>query len=126
MLHFDSSDAEDNKSLVALRTDDMGLDSLNAVEIRAWFLKNYQVNMPVLKILGGVSIGELLDHALEDMPHDLIPNVDISNGLEIASTSSGIVSEQLVLPISEVNLPLSAPETSPTTTISKVTGSSFG
>ncbi|KAA6407229.1 MAG: hypothetical protein FRX48_09031 [Lasallia pustulata] len=122
MLHFDSSGAEDKKSLVALRTGDMGLDSLNAVEIRSWFLKNYQVNMPVLKILGGVSIGELLAHALEDMPHDLIPNVGISNGLEFTSTSSGIVSEQLAPSISGIYLPLSASETSPRSTISKVTG----
>lgn len=46
----------------------MGIDSLIAVEIRTWFLKNLEVNMPVLKILGGASIGELLDHAMENLP----------------------------------------------------------
>lgn len=54
----------------------MGIDSLIAVEIRTWFLKNLEVNMPVLKILSGASIGELLDHAMETLSHNLTPNID--------------------------------------------------
>lgn len=121
MLHFDYSGAEKHKTIVALRTDEMGLDSLNAVEIRSWFLKNYQVNMPVLKILGGVSIDELLDHALEDMPHNLIPNVGISIGPESISTSAGTFTEQLAPPISGPVLLSSSPETPSSPTLSKVT-----
>jgi hybrid polyketide synthase/nonribosomal peptide synthetase ACE1 len=36
----------------------LGLDSLIAVEIRTWFLKEAEVNLPVLKILSGVSVVE--------------------------------------------------------------------
>lgn len=121
MLHFDYSGAEHHKTLVALRTDEMGLDSLNAVEIRSWFFKNYQVNMPVLKILGGVSIGELLDHALEDMPLDLIPNLGISRGPESISTSPEIFTKQLTPPISGPVLLSSSSETPSNATLSKVT-----
>lgn len=123
MLQFGSSGAKNEKSMLALRMDDMGLDSLNAVEIRSWFLKNYQVNMPVLKILGGVSIGELLDHALEDMPCDLTPNVGIGNGPKSVSTSSGIP-QQTAPPISELILPSSASETSSEAALSEVTDDS--
>ena len=35
---------------------DMGVDSLVAVEIRAWFLKGINIDMPVFKILGGASV----------------------------------------------------------------------
>ena len=82
MLQIDPSDSRSNESMADLRTDDLGLDSLNAVEIRSWFFKNYQVNMPVLKILGGVSIRELIDYALESISADLIPNVKTSIILE--------------------------------------------
>ena len=119
MLHLDPSGAASNELMVALRTDDMGLDSLNAVEIRSWFFKNYQVNVPVLKILGGVSIGELLDHALEDMPHDLTPNVGMSNSPESISANSAIVAEQLAPPISELVLLSSASDSSSRAMLSK-------
>lgn len=47
-----------------------------AVEIRSWFLKEYQVDIQVLKILGGATIGEILDLALQKLPRELIPNIE--------------------------------------------------
>jgi hypothetical protein len=35
---------------------DLGVDSLAAVEIRSWFLKEVEKDMPVLKVLGGASL----------------------------------------------------------------------
>lgn len=35
---------------------EMGVDSLVAVEIRGWFLKRVNIDMPVFKILGGASV----------------------------------------------------------------------
>lgn len=55
------------------------MDSLIAVEIRSWFLKEYQVDIQVLKILGGATIGEILDLALEKLPRELIPNIEYSD-----------------------------------------------
>ncbi|PWY71026.1 hypothetical protein BO70DRAFT_343322 [Aspergillus heteromorphus CBS 117.55] len=38
---------------------DLGVDSLAAVDIRSWFLKEVKQDMPVLKILGGSSLATL-------------------------------------------------------------------
>jgi len=42
---------------------ELGVDSLIAVDLRAWFVKEVGVDMPVLKILGGSSIGQLAGEA---------------------------------------------------------------
>ena len=42
----------------------LGIDSLVAVEVRSWFLKELNVDVPVLKIIGGDSIAELCTEAL--------------------------------------------------------------
>ena len=60
-------EAQDNLGN-AVVLDDYGVDSLVAVDIRAWFLKELGVDMPMLKILGGSSIADLVKAALEKMP----------------------------------------------------------
>lgn len=40
---------------------ELGVDSLVAVDVRSWFLKEVGVDVPTLKILGGGVIGELID-----------------------------------------------------------------
>ena len=47
---------------------DQGVDSLVAIDIRAWFLKELGVDVPTLKILGGGSIADLVKAALSKMP----------------------------------------------------------
>lgn len=47
-------------SLECLHLNQLGIDSLSAVEIRSWFMKNFEVNIPVLKILDGVTVGNWL------------------------------------------------------------------
>lgn len=59
-----------------LRLDEIGIDSLLAVEIRSWFAKALQVNIPVLKILSGASVADLIDMAVETIPRELVPNLD--------------------------------------------------
>lgn len=60
MLQMSEEDKVDNSGNLA----DLGVDSLIAVDIRAWFLKELDVDMPTLKILGGGSITELLETAI--------------------------------------------------------------
>ncbi|CRG89192.1 Nonribosomal peptide synthetase 14 [Talaromyces islandicus] len=54
---------------------ELGVDSLVAVEIRSWFLKELKTDMPVLKIMSGGSVISLCHQALDTLPERLIPNV---------------------------------------------------
>lgn len=49
-----------NTDVNVLFMDEIGIDSLIAVEIRSWWMKTLNVNIPVLKILSGISVGELI------------------------------------------------------------------
>lgn len=75
--------------LMNMRSSDLGLDSLISVDIRSWFLKNFRVSIPVLKIMASDAqmIG-LVEAAAEGVPAELIPLV------EGAKPSSAIVPEE--------------------------------
>ena len=60
---MEEENLEDSISLT-----DQGVDSLVAVDIRAWFLKELGVDVPTLKILGGGSVADLVKGALERRP----------------------------------------------------------
>ncbi|KAL4960977.1 polyketide synthase [Aspergillus stella-maris] len=62
------------------RLTELGADSLVAVDLRTWFLKELQVEVPVLQIQSGASIGELASSVTEKLPGSLIPNVKASSG----------------------------------------------
>lgn len=65
----------DADALLEQTADDLGVDSLVAVELRSWFLKELEVSIPVLKILGGGTMNELVGYAVESLPMELVPNV---------------------------------------------------
>jgi hybrid polyketide synthase/nonribosomal peptide synthetase ACE1 len=50
---------------------DMGIDSLIAVEVRTWFLQELEVDMPMLKILGGSTIVDMVSDAIARLPESL-------------------------------------------------------
>ncbi|KAK2008309.1 beta-ketoacyl synthase domain-containing protein [Colletotrichum eremochloae] len=54
---------------------DQGVDSLSAVTIGVWFSKNLNLELPVLKILGGASINDLAEEAAERLRPSAIPLV---------------------------------------------------
>jgi hybrid polyketide synthase / nonribosomal peptide synthetase ACE1 len=58
-----------------LHLNQMGTDSLLAAELRGWLMKTFQVNMPVLRILSGITVHELLTLATETIPSPWIPGV---------------------------------------------------
>ena len=64
-------DVSDEVTLV-----EQGLDSLMAVEVRSFFLKEVTVDIPVLKILGGSTIKVLLEEVLNAIPATIM---DLSN-----------------------------------------------
>lgn len=51
MLHLAQGSLDPTVAII-----DLGVDSLAAVEIRTWFLKEVGKDMPVLKVLGGASV----------------------------------------------------------------------
>lgn len=65
----------DKDALTAMRLVEIGIDSLLAVEIRGWFMKTIEVNIPVLKILSGVPIHDLILMAAETIPERLVPGL---------------------------------------------------
>lgn len=73
-------DSLEKADLSTLRLDEMGIDSLLAVEIRGWFVKSIEVNIPVLKILSGVSVADLIAIATETIPAALVPNINADPG----------------------------------------------
>lgn len=71
-----SLQVEGDRPIVDLTADTLGIDSLVAVDIRSWFIKELQVEIPVLKILSGATVGEMVTQAQELLPKELTPNLD--------------------------------------------------
>ena len=67
--------------------EELGTDSLVAVEIRSWFLDELMVDVPVLKILGGATVAGMVDLAIEKLPMELIPMVQRSSAPTSSSDS---------------------------------------
>ncbi|KAL9115269.1 MAG: hypothetical protein Q9227_001063 [Pyrenula ochraceoflavens] len=63
---------------------DLGIDSLIAVEVRSWFVKELKVDLPVLKILGGGSIADLSEQALKQLPEKVLANIEKGGDAEVA------------------------------------------
>lgn len=74
----------------AMRFDQLGIDSLTAVEVRGWFIKTLEVNIPVLNILNGSAIGDLVTTAT-DIVHSRRKSIadEASRG---SATSDGTLS----------------------------------
>ncbi|KAK3317501.1 putative polyketide synthase [Cercophora scortea] len=62
--------------LMASRSSEIGLDSLVSVNIRTWFLQTLQVGIPVLKIMGNVTMENLVWLAVDTIPPELVPQLD--------------------------------------------------
>lgn len=62
-----------NSRILSSGTDELGIDSLVAVEIRSWFLREIGADIPVFKILAGDKMAKLVGDAVLDIPLHLIP-----------------------------------------------------
>lgn len=100
-----------DEELMSMRDVELGFDSLISVDIRSWFLNNFQVSIPVLKIMASdVHMSSLVDLALEGIPDELVPQVK-SGGTDSppsesdsSKDSSSVAPSSLATPASEVTL----------------------
>ncbi|SCV25931.1 unnamed protein product [Fusarium fujikuroi] len=60
-----------------------GVDSLVALDIRSWFLRELDVDMPVLKVLGGNSILDLIKDSFERLPSFVLDTSTLTEGVDI-------------------------------------------
>ncbi|KAI0112010.1 hypothetical protein GGR51DRAFT_557191 [Nemania sp. FL0031] len=65
--------------LERMHLDEMGIDSLLATEIRNWLFKTMEANIPVLKILSGSNISELITITAESIPQSMTPLFDLDS-----------------------------------------------
>ncbi|KAK3988690.1 lovastatin nonaketide synthase [Cladorrhinum sp. PSN332] len=79
---------------------ELGMDSLVAVEVRSWWLKELKVDIPVLKLVGGSSLTEICQLAVKKLPEDLLRKV--GTGTESSAASA----PQVTLPVQGKSLPV--------------------
>ncbi|KAH8667031.1 hypothetical protein BX600DRAFT_380683 [Xylariales sp. PMI_506] len=73
----------------------LGIDSLVAVEVRSWFLKELKVDVPVLKVVGGASLAELCQTALEKLPKELLDSIGNEKAKPRLTVAAGEAGTQL-------------------------------
>ena len=71
---------------------ELGVDSLVAVDLRSWFTNELGLDMPVLKILGGASVADLIEDAVKRLPAELVPN--LVSGSEAKADPTKPIEEQ--------------------------------
>ncbi|KAI9934804.1 hypothetical protein ASPWEDRAFT_175532 [Aspergillus wentii DTO 134E9] len=58
---------------------EQGIDSLVAIDIRGWFGRELELDMPVIKILGGSSIADLIKDSIQDLPETVFDLESLSS-----------------------------------------------
>jgi Phosphopantetheine attachment site len=64
---------------------ELGMDSLVAVEVRTWLLREFQVDWPVLKILSGSSIADIISCVEENLTERFLSK---SSPIQVAETKA--------------------------------------
>ncbi|TVY48035.1 Polyketide synthase-nonribosomal peptide synthetase [Lachnellula occidentalis] len=83
-----TSDRVSNEEIFSKRGPELGLDSLISVDIRSWFLKNFQANIPVLKIMGNDTMATLVQSVVEVIPAEMVPQMSPSAAEELNESPS--------------------------------------
>ncbi|KAI1371141.1 putative polyketide synthase [Hypoxylon crocopeplum] len=68
---------EDNSISPNMSLIELGIDSLMAVDMRLWFTRELDLDLPVLKLLGGASVEDMIEDTATRLAPELIPNVKI-------------------------------------------------
>lgn len=54
---------------------EMGVDSLVAVDMRSWFSNQFDHDIPIIKILGGATLADLVEDTVDNLSADICPNL---------------------------------------------------
>ncbi|KXG46602.1 Male sterility, NAD-binding [Penicillium griseofulvum] len=76
-----------DQELMASRSTDLGTDSLVSVDLHSWFLRNIQVNVPTLSIMGSGSLADLVQNAVDNLPRELLATAHDSEEASSAQDS---------------------------------------
>ncbi|EAQ90441.1 hypothetical protein CHGG_02376 [Chaetomium globosum CBS 148.51] len=88
---------------------ELGIDSIMAVDLRTWFLKELDVDVPVLKILSpGETVKSLAEEAMAKIPAEI---VDLSKLAEGSADVSGAPAPAAVQPVQPAPVPVPVPVT---------------
>lgn len=100
MMQLPAGSIDIHRSLI-----DLGIDSLVAVEVRMWFLKELGTDIPVLKILGGDSVAQICVTAAKQVLAkrvDTTPNYTIQE--DSAESSTDDSSSEFHEPLEQASL----------------------
>lgn len=67
---------------------ELGVDSLVAVEVRLWFLEEANIDVPVLRVLAGASIADLIEETVKKLPQEMLPKIAASTSETLESSIS--------------------------------------
>ncbi|TLD04871.1 uncharacterized protein PgNI_10061 [Pyricularia grisea] len=76
MLQVSDEMATDHDAFLRRSTSSLGVDSLVAVELRTWVFREFEVDIPVFKILADTSFGDIVNFILAVFPESLVPCFD--------------------------------------------------
>ncbi|KAK6065016.1 lovastatin nonaketide synthase [Seiridium cupressi] len=78
---------EDNRISPSTSLIELGIDSLVAVDMRTWFTRELDLDLPVLKLLGGATVEDMIEDALSRLSPELIPKVQLGKADESTTDS---------------------------------------
>ncbi|KAK7978478.1 hypothetical protein PG988_005968 [Apiospora saccharicola] len=92
--------------LMGMRSNDIGLDSLIAVDVRSWFLKHFHVSIPVLKIMVHDTMANLAKYASKEVPAELTSQLAVTTEEAHGGGGSSDSSKSILTPWSDDDGPI--------------------
>ncbi|KAK8078355.1 hypothetical protein PG996_004525 [Apiospora saccharicola] len=94
------------QDLMGMRSNDIGLDSLIAVDVRSWFLKHFHVSIPVLKIMVHDTMANLAKYASKEVPAELTSQLAVTTEEAHGGGGSSDSSKSILTPWSDDDGPI--------------------
>ena len=91
---------------------EMGVDSLVAVDMRSWFSSEFDHDIPVIKILGGATLADLVEDTVANLSPAIAPNLARAAAVEDSKAEAETSAE----PASSDDEPIFSDDDSPATT----------